>query len=67
MAKIREETKLSGMKAKLHVEAKAKRATANVNGKAKNILYRIVACPKKTPAGAVVRARGSSMEQCAQA
>ena len=70
MEKIREATKLSGIKVKLHVEAKAKHAIANVNRKAKKILYMImacVACPMKTPAGTAVRAQGSSMEQCAQA
>ena len=70
MAKIREETKLSGINVKLHAEAKAKCATAKVNGKAKKILYRIVACvacPMNTPKGTPFRAPGSSVEQCAQA
>ena len=57
MGKIREESKLSGIKVKLHVAAKAKRALANVNGKGKKILYRIVACmacPMKSLAGTAV-------------
>ena len=69
MEKIREATKLSGIKVKLHVEGKAKYTIANVNGKAKKILHRIVACmdcPMKTPAGTSVRAQCSSVEQCAQ-
>ena len=66
MEKIREETKLSGIKVKLHVEGKAKYTIANVNGKAKKILHRIVACmdcPMKTPAGTSVRTQCSSVEQ----
>ena len=58
MVKIREETKLSGINVKLHAEAKAKCAVAKVNGKAKKILYRIVACvacPMNTLAGTAVR------------
>ena len=58
MAKIREETKLSGINVKLHAEAKEKCAIAKVNGKAKKILYMIVACvacPMNTLAGTAVR------------
>ena len=69
MVKIREETKLSRIKVKLRAEGRAKYAIANMNGKANNILHRIVACmdcSMKTPAGTSVRAQGSSMEQGAQ-
>lgn len=48
----------SGTNVKLHAGAKAKCATAKVNGKAKKILYRIVACvacAMNTPAGTAVR------------
>lgn len=57
----RAEIKTFGIKAKLHIEAKAKPATANVYRRRRKILYRTLACmacPVETLAGAAVRARG---------
>ena len=57
-------------KGKTSCRIKSKVCNCQRDGKAKKLLDRIiacVACPMKTLAGTADRARGSSMEQCAQA
>ena len=57
-------------KGKTSCRSKSKVCSCQRDGKVKKFLDRIVACvacPMKTLAGTADRARGSSMEQCAQA